>query len=74
MALRQVSLRIEEIAEYSPVEPSAQAAANNRKDRMRNTGREAATIPLSEINARRLAANTGALDDEQLTQGRLTAR
>jgi len=54
MAVRHVYLRIEEIAGYSPVEPSPHG--NYRRDCMRNTGHEDATIPLSEVEARRLDA------------------
>lgn len=56
MATRHIYLKIEEIVGYSPVEPSPHAAANYRRDCMRNTGHEDATIPLSEVNARRLDA------------------
>jgi FtsP/CotA-like multicopper oxidase with cupredoxin domain len=56
MSIHHVFLRIEEIADYSPVEPSSHAAANYRRDCMRNTGHEDATIPVSEVNARRLTA------------------
>ncbi|HEU4539683.1 MAG TPA: galactose oxidase-like domain-containing protein [Jiangellaceae bacterium] len=54
MAIRHVYLRIEEIVGYSPVEPSAHGSY--RRDCMRNTGHEDGTIPLSEVNARRLNA------------------
>ncbi len=56
MAIRHVYLKIEEILGYSPVEPSSHAAANYRRDCMYNTGHEDGTIPLSEVNARRLNA------------------
>lgn len=56
MAVRHIYLKIEEIVGYSPVEPSSHAAARYRRDCMRNTGHEDATIPLSEINARRVDA------------------
>jgi FtsP/CotA-like multicopper oxidase with cupredoxin domain len=55
MAVRHVFLRIEEIVGYSPVEPSSHAGTY-RRDCMRNTGHEDATIPLSEVNARSLTA------------------
>jgi FtsP/CotA-like multicopper oxidase with cupredoxin domain len=55
MALRHVYLRIEEIVGYSPVEPSSHMGVY-RRDCMRNTGHEDATIPLSEVNARSLTA------------------
>ena len=32
MAIRNIYLKIEQIAEYSPVEPSGHAAANYRRD------------------------------------------
>lgn len=54
--IRHIYLKIEEIAGYSPVEPSSHAAANYRRDCMYNTGHEDGTIPLSEVNARRLDA------------------
>ena len=56
MAIRSVYLKIEQIPEYSPVEPSGHAAANYRRDCMRNPGHEDGTIPLSEVDARRLDA------------------
>ena len=56
MAIRNVYLKIEQIADYSPVEPSGHAAANFRRDCMRNPGHEDGTIPLSEVDARRLDA------------------
>lgn len=56
MAIRNIYLKIEQIPEYSPVEPSGHAAANYRRDCMRNPGHEDGTIPLSEVDARRLDA------------------
>lgn len=56
MAIRNIFLRIEPIAGYSPVEPSGHAAANYRRDCMRNPGHENGTIPMSEVDARRLDA------------------
>lgn len=56
MAIRNIYLKIEEIPDYSPVEPSGHAAANYRRDCMRNPGHEEGTIPLSEVDARRLDA------------------
>jgi plastocyanin len=56
MAIRNFYLKIEEILDYSPVEPSGHAAANYRRDCMRNPGHEDATIPMSEVDARRLNA------------------
>ena len=55
MAVRHVYLRIEEIVGYSPVEPTLHTGTY-RRDCMRNTGHEDATIPLSEVNARSLTA------------------
>jgi plastocyanin len=55
MNVRDVYLRIEEIVGYSPVEPSSHSGTY-RRDCMRNTGHEDATIPLSEVNARSLTA------------------
>ena len=52
MAIRNIYLKIEEVLDYSPVEPSGHAAANYRRDCMRNPGHEDATIPLSEVDAR----------------------
>jgi plastocyanin len=54
MAIRNIYLKIEQIPGYSPVEPSGHAAANYRRDCMRNPGHENGTIPLSEVDARRL--------------------
>jgi FtsP/CotA-like multicopper oxidase with cupredoxin domain len=54
MAIRHVYLRIEEIVGYSPVEPSPHGSY--RRDCMRNTGHEDASIPLSEVSARSLTA------------------
>ncbi len=56
MAIRNIYLRIEEIPDYSPVEPSGHAGANYRRDCMRNSGHENGTIPVSEVDARRLNA------------------
>ena len=56
MAIRNVYLRIEQIPDYSPVEPSGHAAANYRRDCMRNPGHENGMIPLAEVDARRLDA------------------
>jgi hypothetical protein len=56
MAIRHVYLKIEEIVGYSSVEPSPHAAARYRRDCMRNTGHEDASIPLSEVNARSVDA------------------
>lgn len=56
MAIRNVYLKIEQILDYSPVEPSGHAAANYRRDCMRNPGHEDGMIPLSEVDARRLDA------------------
>lgn len=56
MPIRNIYLKIEGILDYSPVEPSGHAAANYRRDCMRNAGHEDGTIPLSEVDARRLNA------------------
>src|SRR5207253_9260194 len=56
MSVRNIYLKIEEIADYSPVEPSSHAAANYRRDCMRNPGHEDGRIPLSEVQTRRLVA------------------
>ena len=56
MAIRNVYLKIEQIPDYSPVEPSGHAVANYRRDCMRNSGHEDGAIPLSEVDARRLDA------------------
>jgi plastocyanin len=56
MAIRNIYLKIEEILDYSPVEPSGHAAANYRRDCLRNAGHQDGTIPLSEVDARRLNA------------------
>jgi hypothetical protein len=54
MATRHIYPRIDDIAGYSPIEPSPHG--DYRRDWMRNTGQEVATIPVSEVNARRLDA------------------
>ena len=46
MVVRDIYLKIEPIPEYSPVEPSGHAAANYRRDCMRNPGHEDGTISL----------------------------
>lgn len=56
MAIRNIYLKIEQLPGYSPVEPSGHAAANYRRDCMRNPGHEDGTIPLAEVDARRLDA------------------
>lgn len=56
MAIRHVYLKIEEIVGYSPVEPSPHAAVRYRRDGMRNSGHEDATIPLAEVKARSVDA------------------
>src|SRR5262245_4083445 len=55
---RDVYLRIEGVPDYSPVDPAGPAAPpkQSRRDCMRTTGHEDATIPLSEVNARRVDA------------------
>lgn len=56
MAVRNIYLKIEEVLDYSPAEPSGHAAANFRRDCMRNPGHEDGTIPLPEVEARALNA------------------
>lgn len=58
MADRDVYLKIEPILDYSPVDPEDKVAPPKqfRRDCMRNMGHEDATIPLAEVNARRLDA------------------
>jgi hypothetical protein len=55
---RQIYLRIEGIPDYSPVDPGGGVAPPKqyRRDCMRTTGHENATIPLAEVNARRVDA------------------
>jgi len=55
---RQIYLRIEGIPDYSPVDPGGGIAPPKqfRRDCMRTTGHEDATIPLAEVNARRVDA------------------
>lgn len=55
---RDIYLKIEQIAEYSPVDPEPTAAPpiQYRRDCMRNPGHEDGTIPISEVNARKLNA------------------
>src|SRR5713226_8883902 len=58
MATRNIYLKIEQVLDYSPVEPDMMAAPPKqyRRDCMRNPGHEDTTIPLSEVNVRMLAA------------------
>ncbi|HEX6700634.1 MAG TPA: galactose oxidase-like domain-containing protein [Gaiellaceae bacterium] len=58
MAVRDVYLKIEQIAGYSPVEPETKVTPPKayKRDCMRNVGHEDATIPQSEVDARRLNA------------------
>ena len=58
MATHNIYLKIEQVLDYSPVEPDMMAAPPKqyRRDCMRNPGHEDTTIPLSEVNARMLAA------------------
>ncbi len=58
MAVRDVYLKIETILGYSPVEPDDHVSPPivYRRDCMRNMGHEDGTIPLDEVNARRLTA------------------
>src|SRR6266853_4197010 len=58
MALRDIYLKIERIADYSPVEPDDHVSPpiQYRRDCMRNEGHEDGTIPADEVAARRLTA------------------
>jgi FtsP/CotA-like multicopper oxidase with cupredoxin domain len=56
MAVRDVYLKIEQILDYSPVDPDPASPVPYRRDCMRNPGHEDATIPASEVNARKLTA------------------
>lgn len=58
MPVRDIYLKIEAIAGYSPVEPDDHVSPPivYRRDCMRNVGHEDGTIPLDEVNARRLTA------------------
>lgn len=58
MAVRDIYLKIEPILGYSPVEPDDHVSPpiKYRRDCMRNMGHEDGTIPLDEVNARRLTA------------------
>lgn len=55
---RDIYLRIEPILDYSPVDPETKVAPPKqyRRDCMRNPGHEDTTIPLAEVEARRLTA------------------
>ena len=58
MAVRDIYLKIETISGYSPVEPDDHVTPPivYRRDCMRNMGHEDGTIPVDEVNARRLTA------------------
>jgi FtsP/CotA-like multicopper oxidase with cupredoxin domain len=58
MPIRDIYLKIEIIAEYSPVEPDDHVSPpiQYRRDCMRNAGHENGAIPGDEVNARRLTA------------------
>jgi len=58
MATRDIYLKIETIADYSPVEPDDHVSPpiQYRRDCMRNMGHEDGTIPGDEVTARRLTA------------------
>jgi len=58
MATRDIYLKIEQIPNYSTVEPEVKTMPPKayRRDCMRNPGHEDTTIPQSEIDARRLTA------------------
>src|SRR6266851_3283236 len=55
MATRDIYLQIEQIIDYSPVDPQPMPM-QFRRDCMRTPGHEDGTIPDSEVNARRLVA------------------
>ena len=54
MAVRNIYLKIERIADYSPVEPDDHVSPpiQYRRDCMRNMGHEDGTIPDDEVAAR----------------------
>jgi len=56
--MRNIYLKIERIADYSPVEPDDHVSPpiQYRRDCMRNQGHEDGTIPADEVAARRLTA------------------
>ena len=58
MAMRNIYLKIERIADYSPVEPDDHVSPpiQYRRDCMRNQGHEDGTVPADEVAARRLTA------------------
>src|SRR6266852_9334593 len=58
MAVRDIYLKIEQIAGYSPVEPEPKVTPPRayRRDCMRQAGHEDGSIPQSEVDARRLNA------------------
>jgi plastocyanin len=58
MPIRDIYLKIEQIPDYSPVDPDPHVIPPKRyrRDCMRNHGHEDGTIPLMEVNARRLTA------------------
>jgi len=58
MALHDIYLKIEQIPDYSPVEPEVKVIPPKeyRRDCMRNPGHEDTSIPQSEVDARRLTA------------------
>jgi len=58
MAIRDIYLKIEQIPNYSTVEPEVKTMPPKayRRDCMRNPGHEDTAIPQSEIDARRLTA------------------
>jgi plastocyanin len=58
MPTRDIYLKIEQIPDYSPVEPEMMVGPprHYRRDCMRNAGHEDANIPAAEVEARRLTA------------------
>jgi hypothetical protein len=58
MGTKDVYFKIETIPDYCPVDPDTHAAAliQSRRDCVRNAGHEDTSIPIDEVNARRLTA------------------
>jgi plastocyanin len=58
MPIRDIYLKIEQIPDYNPVDPEQKVVPPKeyKRDCMRNMGHEDGTIPVSEVNARKLNA------------------
>ena len=58
MADRDIYLKIEQVPDYSPVEPETMVGPlrHYRRDCMRNVGHEDGTIPAAEVESRRITA------------------